>query len=253
MNLILEYEIKELKNKPKNLYYKGNKELLKKPKISIVGTRRPNLYTQNLTHQLSQKLSLAGNCIVSGGAMGVDAIAHKAAGVDNTILVSPCGINLKYPAINKKLISQIEQEGLVLSPFDEDFKATYYSFVQRNEIVVALGEILIVTQADLNSGSLRSVEFALKMEKKIFVLLHRINESQGTNELVKKGFASVIYDIDEFITQYTKTLINKPDDFLEYCKNNPTYEEAIKKYDSLIFEYELNGKIQIKNGYINIC
>ena len=133
MNKIIDYEIKELKSlkhKPKNIYYKGNLELLEKPKISIVGTRKPYLYTQTITTQLAQKLSIGGNCIVSGGAMGVDAIAHRAAGTNNTILVSPCGINHKYPAINKKLISQIEHEGLLISPFEEDFQVTNYSFVQ---------------------------------------------------------------------------------------------------------------------------
>jgi DNA processing protein len=257
MEKIVDFEIEELKNlknRPQSLFYKGNLELLKKPKISIVGTRRPSLYTQSLTHQLAQNLSFAGNCIISGGAMGVDAIAHKAAGVNNTILVSPCGINFRYPAINKKLIAQIEKEGLLLSPFAKDFKATNYSFVQRNEIVVALGDILIVTQADLNSGSLRSVEYALKMGKEIYVLPHRINESLGTNNLIKDGFAKVIYDIDEFLEPYTKIAIKETedDDFIEFCKNSPTYEEAIAKYDSLVFEYELNGKIQIKNGFINL-
>lgn len=258
MNYKIDFEIEELKSlqeKPKNLFYKGNLELLKKPKISIVGTRKPFNYSQLLTHQLAQKLSLAGNCIVSGGAMGVDAIAHKAAGANNTILVSPCGINFRYPAVNKKLIEQIEQNGLLLSPFEEDFKATNYSFVQRNEIVVALGDILIVSQADLNSGSLRSVEYALRMEKEIYVLPHRINESQGTNQLLKNGLAKVIYDIDEFVNAYTKTPLieDEKDDFIEFCKSNPTFEECLKKYNSLVYEYELSGKIEMKNGLVKVC
>lgn len=258
MNSRINFEIEEfksLKDIPNNLYYKGNLELLKKPKISIVGTRKPFNYNQLLTHQLAQKLSLAGNCIVSGGAIGVDTIAHKAAGVNNTILVSPCGINYRYPAINKKLIEQIEQKGLLLSAFEENFKATNYSFVQRNELVVALGDVLIVTQADLNSGSLRSVEYALKMEKKIFVLPHRINESEGTNKLIKDGLATVIYDIDTFIKTYTYMPIieSEQDAFLDFCKSNPTYEESLKKYNSLVYEYELNGKIEIINGFIKVC
>ncbi|RXJ82282.1 DNA-processing protein DprA [Arcobacter sp. F2176] len=253
----IDFEIPELRNlkKPiKKLFYKGNIKLLKKPKISIVGTRRALNYTQFATHQLASKLSFAGNCIVSGGAIGVDAISHKAAGTNNTILVSPCGLNHRYPAINKKLIEEIEQQGLILSSFDEDFKSTRYSFVLRNEIVVALGDILIVTQADLNSGSLRSVEYALKMGKEIFVLPHRINESQGTTLLAKNGLAKVIYDIDEFVEQYAKTPLKeeKEDSFLEYCKKNPAYEEAIIKYDSLVYEYELTGKIKIKNGFITL-
>lgn len=258
MNSSIDFKIEELKNitnKPNNIFYKGNLQLLNKAKISIVGTRKPFNYTQLLTHQLAQKLSLAGNCIVSGGAMGVDAIAHKAAGVNNTILVSPCGINYRYPAINKKLISEIEEKGLLLSPFDEDFRATNYSFVLRNEIVVALGDILIVTQADLNSGSLRSVEYAKQMQKEIFVLPHRVNESLGTNELIKEGSAKVIYDIEEFVEEFTRTTTQKEDsnDFLEYCKNNPPLDEAILKYNSLVYEYELDGQIEIKNGFIKVC
>jgi DNA processing protein len=258
MNKKINFDVPELQKltKPlKDLFYKGNTELLKKPKISIVGARRTINYTQFLTHQLAQKLSFAGNCIVSGGAIGVDTISHRAAGVNNTILVSPCGINHRYPAINKKMIEQIEQNGLLLSCFEEDFKATRYSFVLRNELVVALGDILIVTQADLNSGSLRSVEYALKMGKEIFVLPHRINESQGTSQLAKEGMAKVIYDIDEFVEQHTKTPIQEEekDDFISFCKKNPTYEEAISKYNSLVYEYELAGKVQIKNGFINLC
>lgn len=93
------------------------------------------------------------------------------------------------------------------------------------------------------------------MGKEIFVLPHRINESQGTSLLAKKGLAKIIYDIDEFVEQYTKTPIQKEekDNFLEYCKKNPAYEEAILKYDSLVYEYELNGKIEIKNGFITLA
>ncbi len=79
---------KGIKNLPSPLYFIGNPELLKRPKISIVGSRKPLNYTKNYTHLFAQKLSDAGICIVSGGAMGVDAIAHVGAGAQNTIMVS---------------------------------------------------------------------------------------------------------------------------------------------------------------------
>ena len=87
----------------------------------------------------------------------------------------------------------------MLSSYKQNEKAKNYTFVLRNEIVVALSEFLIVTEADLNSGSLTSVNYALKMGKEVYTLPHRINESLGTQELVKKGLIKVIYDIDEFI------------------------------------------------------
>ena len=250
----IDFHIKELENMksyPKELFYLGRTELLQRPKISIVGTRRPNAYTKNLTFSLSQKLSNAGFCIVSGAAMGVDAIAHKAAA--NTMAVVANGLDIRYPAVNKNLIADIEKEGLVLSAYAKGVRAKPYHFVQRNEIVVALGKMLIVTQADRKSGSLRSVEFALKQGKEIYVLPHRIGESEGTNDLLKEGLSKPIYDIDEFVSNFTGTEAVAPkDEFLEYCKTYPTYDEAVQKYGVKVFEYELMGKINVENGAVSI-
>jgi len=246
-------ELDAMKSYPKELFFSGNSTLLTRKKVSIVGSRKPSKYSRALTHQLASQLSKNGVCIVSGGAMGIDAIAHKAAGEANTISVLPCGINIKYPAINKNLLCDIEKQGLLLSQFKKDFKATPWSFVVRNELVVALGDVLIVAEAELNSGSMRSVEFALKMNKEIFVLPHRVGESNGTNELLKDGKATAIYDIEEFVLRYEDADAKqeiKTDDFIEFCKLSPTYDEAQKRYPNRVFEAELSGEITIKNGVV---
>jgi len=238
---------------PKELYYIGDTSLLTKNKISIVGTRRPNSYTKKFTYELAQKLSNKNICIVSGVAMGVDALAHNGAGASNTIAVVANGLDIRYPAVNQNLIKDIESKGLVLSQFPSNEKARAYTFVLRNEVVVALGDILIVTQADKNSGSLRSVEYALRMGKKIYTLPHRIGESLGTQDLVKEGLASVIYDIDEFIESLgyeSKEIIE--DEIIEYCKTYPSYDDAVLEFGERIFEYELLGRIRIDNGTICI-
>jgi len=245
-------ELSSMKKYPTELYYIGNTKLLEKRKISIIGTRRPSSYTKEFTHKLASKLSNQNICIVSGAAMGVDSIAHQGAKSSNTIAVVANGLDIKYPSINKNLISNIEKNGLMLSAYKEGEKARNYTFVLRNEIVTALGEILIVTEADLKSGSLTSVEYALGMGKKVYTLPHRLNESLGTQELVKKGFIDVIYDIDEFIKEICGINIKKEilDEVLEFCKNNPNYEEAMNKFPNKIFEYELEGKIIIQNGKV---
>jgi DNA processing protein len=245
-------ELSSMKKYPTDLYYIGNTKLLEKRKISIIGTRRPSSYTKEFTHKLASKLSNQNICIVSGAAMGVDSIAHQGAKSSNTIAVVANGLDIKYPSINKNLISNIEKNGLMLSAYKEGEKARKYTFVLRNEIVTALGEILIVTEADLKSGSLTSVEYALGMGKKVYTLPHRLNESLGTQELVKKGFIDVIYDIDEFIKEICGINIKKEilDEVLEFCKNNPNYEEAMNKFPNKIFEYELEGKIIIQNGKV---
>ncbi len=236
---------------PKELYYSGNNSLLKNRMISIVGTRRPVSYTKSLTSALASKLSNAGITVVSGAAMGVDILAHRGAGASNTIAVLPCGLDHKYPAVNKSFITQIEKEGLLLSQFEPSYEATPWSFVQRNEIVVALGECLIVAEADLNSGSMRSVEFALKMQKDIYVLPHKLGESEGTNTLLKEGLAKPIYDIDKFVSMFGKVEKNEEDELLEFCKNaDKTYDEVLAKFGEIVFEYELLGKIEIIDGKI---
>ena len=241
-----------MKKYPEKLAYSGNTDLLNRVKISIIGTRRPSSYTKTFTHNLAASLSKASVCLVSGGAMGVDSIVHFGAKPSNTIAVLPNGLNHKYPAINKNLLNDIEKDGLLLSQFDDDFKATPWSFVVRNELVVALGDVLVVTEADINSGSMRSVEFALEMGKEIYVLPHRLGDSKATNELLKKGFAKAIYEIDEFVAKFTemKQENKNIDEFLEYCKTNPTYDEAIRVYKEKVFEAELDGVINIKNGII---
>lgn len=247
-------ELESMKKYPKEIFYIGNVELLKRKKVSIVGSRRPTQYTKQYTHEIAQKISQNNVVIVSGAAMGVDAIAHEAASTANTIAVAGTGLDIRYPAINNKLIQNIEQKGLILSQFKIGTPSTRYNFPIRNECVVALGDILIVTQADINSGTMRSVEYALKMEKEIFVLPQRIGESEGTNKLLKNNQAKAIYDIDKFINSISSCTneIGIEDDFLLYCKKNPTYDEAMEKYPKELFEYELSGKIFIENGLVSV-
>jgi len=245
-------EFKSLKKYPEKLFYIGNSELLHRVKVSIVGTRKPNQYTRNMTAKLSYALSTRGVCVVSGAAMGVDAIAHKSAGASSTIAVMANGLDIRYPQVNKTLIEDIEKNGLVISQFDINERAKPWSFVVRNELVVALGEVLVVTQADIGSGSMRSVEYALKMGKKIYVLAHRIGESEATQQLLKEKKAEAIYDIDEFCNQFKKLEDGSVDEIVEFCKKSPTYEEAYAKFGDKILEYELEGKLSIINAKVNV-
>ena len=245
-------ELEDMKKYPKELFFIGDTSLLKRKKISIIGSRKPNQYARHKTQELAKRLSESGVCIVSGGAIGVDAISHNAAGANNTIVVAATGLDKRYPAINKKLIEDVEKKGLVMSQFTQGSPSTKYNFVLRNELVVALGDILIVTYADLNSGSMRSVEYALKTGKEIYVLSHRIGESEATNNLLSEGKAKAIYDITAFVKQFGELSVGdkKSDDFLDFCKQNPSYDETIAKFPSRVFEAELSGEIEIRNGQV---
>ena len=247
--------LESMKRYPQNLYCIGHEELLQRPKVSIVGTRRPSGYTKKFTHMLAKSLTNRGVCVVSGVAMGVDAIAHTGAGVENTIAVVANSLDVRYPSVNRFLIESIEQRGLMLSQFSSTFKATPWSFVVRNELVVALGDVLVVTQADEGSGSMRSVEFALKMGKEIFVLPQHIDESRGTNQLLEEGLAKPIYDIETFANNYgvvPKDNSIKKDEFFYFCQTSPTLDEAVERFDTRVYEAELEGLIAIDQGLVHL-
>jgi len=243
-----------MKQYPSTLFYKGNLELLQRPKVSIVGTRRPSNYTRQFTYCLANALAKRGVCVVSGAAMGVDAIAHAGAGEDNTIAVVANGLDIRYPAVNKALIEGIENKGLLLSQFNDGFKATGWSFVVRNELVVALGDILIVTEADLDSGSMRSVEYALKMGKEVFVLPHRLDESLGTSKLLNEMKATPIHHIETFASAFGQSVQEDipKDAFFYFCQTSPTFDESLKRFGDRVYEAELEGIITIHNGIVRL-
>lgn len=247
----LPFELRNLK-KIEKLYYCGNLKLLDSKKITIVGSRNPNPYAQNFTREIASKIAQNGGVVISGGALGVDIIAHRAA-LPNTIMISPSSLDIIYPKNNKSIIEQIYKEALILSQFAPSFMPKPYSFLERNKIVISLGECVIIPQADLESGSMQSANFALKLNKKVFVPPHRIGESKGTQKLIKEGKAKIIFDTDEFVEEYFKDSISiaksaQKDELLEFCKSNPFFEEAYLRFGERVFEYELEGKIIRKNG-----
>jgi DNA processing protein len=183
--------------------------------------------------------------------MGVDALAHSGA-LPNTIAVMANSLDITYPKVNTKLIQKIYQSGLALSEYEEKTKATRYSFVIRNRLVVALGEVLIITEADLDSGTMRSAQIAKELGKEIYVLPHRLGESRGTQKLLQDGDAKLISDIDEFVSKFgtVKKIENKDTLFFQ---TNPSLDVALKEYGDKLYELELEGKIEIKNLKVSWC
>jgi len=247
---VLPSEFNDLESPVSTLYFKGDTSLLKAQKVSIVGARKAYSYSRSMTQMLASELSKREVCVVSGGAMGIDAIAHEGA-YPRTIAILANGLDIVYPKVNKKLLHKMSENALLLSEYEDGIEARSYSFVHRNRLVVALGEVLVVAQADLDSGSMRSVEFALEMNKKIYVLPQRIGESEGTMKLLDEGKAELITDIKKFANLFG-TYEEIGDPFIQFCSQGPSYEEARGFDAQKLFEYELSGKIQIVNGRVQI-
>jgi len=246
-----------IKSVPKELYFQGNLELLKKPTIAIIGTRRPSQYSRNITYSLANRLANNGFVIISGGAMGTDILAHKGA-MPNTISVMANSLDIIYPKINENIIKEMSEKSLLISEYSENITAHPKRFIHRNRLIIGLADIVIVIEADSQSGSSQSMRIAKEMQKSIFVLPHRIGESTETNLYLENGEAQAIFDIDVFL-ENMKTLFGiaekrkqniETDSILEFCKNSPTYEDAFGKFGDKLFEYELDGKIEIHNGCV---
>ena len=220
------------------LFYKGDLSLLEKPKIAIVGSRKASKYTKELTYLLAKKLSKK-YIIISGGALGVDTEAHKGA-YPNTVFVSPSSLDIIYPKSNENLIKNIYNNALALSEYNKNYRPYKYTFLQRNRIIVALSDFVIIAEADIKSGSMRSFEWAKEYGKKVYVLPHRINESSGTRYLANTKQAEVIWDINEFCKNLG----------IEENQKIMNLNDALKTYGSQLYEMELDGKISIKNGKV---
>lgn len=179
-------------------------ELLKVPLVGIVGSRKATRYGQVVTQNLAEELARTGVCIISGLALGVDSIAHKAAlqAKGKTIAVLPSGLKEIYPASHRGLARSIlAGGGALISEYEDGFRPRRESFIQRNRIIAALSDVLLVTEAAEKSGSLHTANFALELGKTVLAVPGNITSlySSGTNNLLKAGavMASDVNDIFE--------------------------------------------------------
>lgn len=185
--------LREVYNPPKKLYFRGDKELLKKTCISVIGTRKYTEYGEANTKKIIAELAVLDIAIVSGLAIGIDSIAHEAAlefGIP-TIAVLGSGIDNIYPKCNLKLASKIERAGLIISEYPEETEAIKYHFPQRNRIVSGLSIATVVVEAAERSGALITAKLALEQGRDIFTIpgdIDRIS-SKGPLRLLQNGAA----------------------------------------------------------------
>lgn len=185
------------------------KEQLDSPVLAVVGSRKATSYGRGVTEDFASIAARSGICIVSGLALGIDSIAHAAAlnSSGRTIAVLPSGLNNIYPASHRSLAKRILVEnGTLVSEYPDDFIPRRESFIQRNRIIAALSDALLVTEAAERSGSLYTARFALEIGKPVLAVPGNINSptSSGTNNLIKSGAILVnseqdIFDALDFI------------------------------------------------------
>lgn len=185
--------LRNIKQVPKVLYYKGSIALLNsKTCIAVVGTRKPSSYGIWAATKFSSELSQHKICIVSGMAAGIDSIAHKCAVEhdSHTICVLGSSIDRPYPKTNIRLMQNvIDAGGLIITEYPPGSSTLPVNFAYRNRIISALSQGVLIIEAGLKSGTLITADFALEQGKSIFAVPGNVDSSssKGTNALIKQG------------------------------------------------------------------
>lgn len=186
---------------PEKLHYLGQLPEVEAPIVAIVGSRKPTAYGRQIAHQLAFDLTKKGVIIVSGLALGIDAIAHKgcleAGGV--TVAVLGSGLNHITPHTNHSLARRIiNSGGAILSEYPPDQPALPHQFLERNRIVSGLADGVIVVEAAARSGTLSTAAHALSQNHEVFAVPGPITSpmSVGCHNLIKQG-AQLITSADD--------------------------------------------------------
>lgn len=201
-------KLKNISRPPLLLFLTGNIELLNKPSISIVGSRESSTITLDWTYEISQVLSKKGYTIISGGAKGVDAAAHKGALVVNgsTICVLGSGFDNVYPKENIELIESIKKKGLVISEHLPEDRVNQISLLERNRITSGLGDAILIVSAKTNGGTTYQIREAQRQKKKIFCPNpeNGLEPREGILSLIKERKITVINNADDIINSIKK-------------------------------------------------
>ena len=191
---------------PQALYYIGTLPDKRQPSVTIVGTRKPTKYGQEVTHKLAYELAKRGVIIVSGLALGVDGIAHRATleARGTTLAVLANGLSKITPHSHRQLgIDILANGGAILSEYEPDMPPMQYRFLERNRIVSGLSDAVLITEAAARSGTLSTAARALEQGKEVFVVPGNITSplSDGCNQLLRQGATPVtrVEDILEVI------------------------------------------------------
>ncbi|MGL5416659.1 MAG: DNA-processing protein DprA [Clostridium sp.] len=256
--------LKDIKNPPYVLFYKGDISLVKTECMAIIGGRKHSPYAERATRFISREAVFQGYTIVSGGARGIDSIAHKETLGNNgkTIAVLGSGINVIYPRENKKLFEEIIKSGLLISEFLPNTEPYARNFPRRNRIISGLSKKLVVTEASKSSGSLITVNFALEQSREVGAIPSPIfsEYGEGSNLLISDGATPIIsretlhvfLGLDKIKIKSVNSLIQN--EILNIIRDEPIHIDQIFEKSQVDRNtlYRLLFEMQIKNEVVSL-
>lgn len=264
-------DLPHIPDPPKKLFIRGRLPAKRVKTVAIVGTRKPSAYGREIATKIASECAKNSIVVVSGLALGIDSIAHRAA-IDSggkTIAVLANGVDKIYPRSHEDLGQKILQtNGAILSEYPNNTPARPWQFLARNRIVSGLADAVVIIEAASRSGTLSTANHALDQGKEIFAVPGNITSplSAGCNQLIKNGANPLtsVEDLLDFLipdrfekqTQLFKGDTREENVILEFLsKNGTTSSDAIIKqtklsaseFNQAITMLELKGLI-LNNG-----
>ena len=264
-------DLPHIPDPPKKLFIRGKLPAKRVKTVAIVGTRKPSAYGREITTKIASECAKNGIVVVSGLALGIDSIAHRAA-IDSggkTIAVLANGVDKIYPRSHEDLGQKILQtNGAILSEYPNNTPARPWQFLARNRIVSGLADAVVIIEAASRSGTLSTANHALDQGKEIFAVPGNITSplSAGCNQLIKNGANPLtsVEDLLDFLipdrfekqTQLFKGDTREENVVLEFLsKNGTTSSDTIIKqtklsaseFNQAITMLELKGLV-LNNG-----
>ncbi|MCJ8312367.1 MAG: DNA-protecting protein DprA [Saccharospirillaceae bacterium] len=207
--------LKQIDDPPMLLWVKGDISILNNTQIAVVGSRACTASGIQITQQICNQLALEDILLISGGALGIDTVAHQQAlkNQKKTIAVLGTGVDGFYPKQNRALFKNITQNGALISEFALNTAPSRFNFPKRNRIISALSTAVLVIEAHKKSGSLITARLALEQNKEVMAVPGSplSAAAQGCNELIAQGAhliqnAQDVLNVISWRNQYPKPL-----------------------------------------------
>lgn len=196
--------LKVIPDAPSGLYVMGKLPAESDITVAVIGARECSDYGRYVAEKLGTFLGEKGVTVVSGMARGIDGISQWAAleAGGASVGVLGCGVDICYPAKNRKLYDRLLEQGAVLSEYPPGTPPRSMNFPARNRIVSGLADAVVVIEARNKSGTLITVDMALEQGREVFVVPGRITDelSEGCNRLIRQG-AGILLSPEELLEE----------------------------------------------------
>ncbi len=194
--------LRELSDPPPLLFVRGTLDEPDRFAVGVVGSRHATPYGRSVAERISRELAGHGLTVASGGAVGIDAAAHRGAlaGGGRTLAVLGCGIDVDYPRENRALFEEIAAQGALISEYALGTQPDAWRFPLRNRIISGLSQGTLVVEAPRASGALITARYAAEHGRPVLAVPGNIDRpsSQGTNQLIKDG-ATLITETEDIL------------------------------------------------------